>query len=167
MAMTEKDDTKSKALLDFKEHLRGSGLKFSQARLSIFNEVFVMRHHFNASELVEKLKEGRKRVSRGTVYRTLGLLETAGIVRKIYEGERHLHYERVWGVAHYDHLLCESCGKVLKFFKKEIAKAMETVCAESGFEPRTHTIQILGLCSECGKDAHGLKGGTDHRDSRG
>ncbi|MFH1302023.1 MAG: transcriptional repressor [Planctomycetota bacterium] len=69
----------------FREFLATKGKKLTQERELIVAEVFSYHEHFDADQLVERMKmqtTGR-RVSRSTVYRTLGWLEESGLLRKI------------------------------------------------------------------------------------
>ena len=149
--MSKKDKTTEEALQKFSNCLHNKGLNLTQARQIVFDEVFSIHRHFDAHELVEKLHDGANRVARGTIYRTLDLLEKINLIRKTYEGERRLHYEHVYGHSHHDHLLCESCGKIIEFFEQDISDSMKRVCKRNKFKERTHTLQIVGICKECRK----------------
>ena len=68
----------------FEEFLRTKGMRLTAERSLIVSEVFAEHEHFDADQLVERLtqKRDRRRVSRSSVYRTLTLLEEAGLLRK-------------------------------------------------------------------------------------
>ncbi|QDU09484.1 Fur family transcriptional regulator [Gimesia aquarii] len=70
---------------NFREFLAGKGMRLTQERELIVTEVFSSCAYFDADQLVERMaaqKTGR-RVSRSTVYRTLGWLIDAGLLRKM------------------------------------------------------------------------------------
>ncbi|WP_417378809.1 Fur family transcriptional regulator [Gimesia sp.] len=69
----------------FREYLASQGIRLTQEREIIVAEVFSSHEQFDADQLVERMADpgvGR-RVSRSTVYRTIGWLEEAGMLRKV------------------------------------------------------------------------------------
>ncbi|QDT89684.1 Ferric uptake regulation protein [Gimesia algae] len=68
----------------FREYLASQGIRLTEEREIIVAEVFSSDEQFDADQLVERMADqgvGR-RVSRSTVYRTIGWLEKAGMLRK-------------------------------------------------------------------------------------
>ncbi len=133
----------------FEEYLKTKSLNLTRERKLILNEVFSNDGHLEADEIFFRLRRDRKDVSRATVYRTLGLLVDCGLVRKVYLGEDHIHYEHTFGHIHHDHLVCLKCGNVIEFSDKKIEKLQSSVCREKGFEELSHTVQIFGYCKGC------------------
>ena len=86
------------------------GQKLTQERTSLVREIFSTHYHFEADELLFKMKQKSVKISRATVYRTLELLVKSGLVRRVHLGEDHYHYEHVRGDSHHDHLVCTACG---------------------------------------------------------
>ena len=69
----------------FREYLLTKKDRLTRERSIIVEEVFAQHEHFDADDLIARVgrdKSGR-RVSRATVYRTLKLLEEAGLLRKV------------------------------------------------------------------------------------
>ncbi len=79
----------------FLEFLARRGLKLTRQRREVVNEIFSGAGHFEAEELVERLKGNRTRVSRATVYRTLDLLRECQLVEKLDFGTHRSYYEHV------------------------------------------------------------------------
>ncbi|MBC7098633.1 transcriptional repressor [Candidatus Bipolaricaulota bacterium] len=131
----------------FVEFLRQRGFNITGTRRKIVRKVFSMHGHFDASELWEALRD--EKVSIATVYRTLDLLERAGLVRRVSLGEAHAHYEHVLGRNDHGHLVCSRCGKVIEFDSMRIRTLMSQIADENGFELRAATIQGFGLCRAC------------------
>ena len=136
-------------IIKFSQYLRTKGLSLTQERETILNEVFSKEGHFEAEELLFSLRKKKKRVSRATVYRTLDLLVDAGLVGKADMGEKHSHYEHIFGHLHHDHLVCIRCGKVIEFSDKRIERSMEKLCEKGGFEHTSHCFQVFGYCKNC------------------
>lgn len=138
-----------KALSKFKKCLKKDGKFLTYERKVIFDYVFNKQNHFEAEQLVGKLKTGVSRVSRATVYKTLKILEKSGFIREMQENPRHLHYEYVYGKVRHDHLLCESCGKVIEFKDKSIENLQKKICKKYNFIAKECSLQLIGLCRNC------------------
>lgn len=135
----------------FAEFLHRSGLKITQARRQVLEEVFQCHDHFDADDLFLKLKGKQSRVSRATVYRTLGLLVSSKLVRKMNIGAGRSVYEHILGHQHHDHLICLKCGEIFEFHNTRVEELQKKVCEEFNFQMMSHTQQIYGVCKKCRK----------------
>ncbi|HEY0140359.1 MAG TPA: transcriptional repressor [Thermoanaerobaculia bacterium] len=133
----------------FGEFLQQQGLKLTSERTALVREIFATHYHFEADELLFKMKEKAVKISRATVYRTLELLVKSGMVRRVHLGEDHYHYEHVTGNSHHDHLICTTCGSVIEFHDEVLEQRQREICARKKFTPTFHNLQILGVCDAC------------------
>lgn len=133
----------------FQEYLQQQGLKLTAERTALLREIFSIHYHFEADELLFKMKEKAVKISRATVYRTLELLVKSGMVRRVHLGEDHYHYEHVTGNSHHDHLICTTCGGVIEFHDEELERLQMAICEKKKFTPTFHNLQILGVCDPC------------------
>ena len=133
----------------FRRFLLPQGLKLTRERESLLREIFATHYHFEADELLFRLKEKNIKTSRATIYRTLDLLVRSGLVRRVHLGEDHYHYERVTRNSHHDHLICTTCGGVIEFHDPELEARQVEICRSQGFTPTFHNLQILGICDDC------------------
>jgi Fur family transcriptional regulator, ferric uptake regulator len=133
----------------FSDFLRERGLKITSERTALVAEIFAIHYHFDADELLFKLKEKNIKISRATIYRTLELLVKAGLVRRVHLGEDHYHYERITRDTHHDHLVCTTCGAVIEFSDPELQARQREICEKKRFVPTSHNLQILGICDKC------------------
>src|SRR5574337_2093823 len=140
----------------FKEYLESKKLKFTAERQAILDRVFANHNHFEADELLVDLRLNKFKISKATIYRTLSLLVKSGLLREVIFGERHAHYEQVFGHEHHDHLVCNNCGKIIEFVDHRIEKLQDEVCKKNKFEPESHRLQIQGLCEDCIKRDHAM-----------
>ena len=137
------------AIANFQGFLQTQGLKLTSERTALIREIFSIHYHFEADELLFKMKEKSVKISRATVYRTLELLVKSGLVRRVHLGEDHYHYEHVSGDAHHDHLVCTTCGGVIEFLDEPLEKRALQICKKKKFRPTFHNLQILGVCDAC------------------
>src|ERR1041385_3126152 len=94
----------------FHHFLGTQGLRLTRERVALVREIFSTHYHFEADELLLKMKQ--KSV---TISRPLEPLVKSGMVRRVHLGEDHYHYEHVTGNSHHDHLICTTCGSVIEF----------------------------------------------------
>lgn len=140
-------------LLDeFKIILKHNKLKFTSQREIILYTLYNNPQHFTSEDLYLLIKQAHPELSIGiaTVYRTLTLLEDNGIVSSILLGIQGKKYE-IANKPHHDHIICESCNKIVEFENDEIEALQEAIVKENGFKLTNHVMQLYGICAECQK----------------
>ncbi|QDT42127.1 Ferric uptake regulation protein [Gimesia alba] len=137
----------------FREYLATKGMRLTQERELIVTEVFSSHEHFDADQLVDRMsaqKTGR-RVSRSTVYRTLGWLEDAGLLRKVARTNDRDVYEHDYGYPQHDHFICKSCGELFEFQNDDIAEILQKLADQINFRMNEHRLEVYGICDECSR----------------
>lgn len=137
------------AVEKFKGFLESEGLKFTQERQMVLEEILATRQHFEAEALLIRLRQRNKRVSRATIYRTLTLLVQSKLVNELIFGDRHTSYECVHSRKRHDHLICVSCGRIIEFSRPAIEALRDRICEEYRFQPVAIKLEITGYCAEC------------------
>ncbi len=133
----------------FVDFLKKKEARITQARKIVLTQVFSRHDHFCADDLAAELSSGMNHVSRGTVYRTLALMEEAGLVRVIRDADVHAHYEHTFNHPHHEHMVCDKCGQFIEFSDEGIMDLIDKACKELNFEERTHRIVVFGTCAQC------------------
>ena len=135
----------------FEEYLQSRGKRLTEQRRILIDFIFKRHEHFDADELISALaaESSQRRVSRPTVYRTLGELVEAGLLRIIMENEGRAVYDHDYGYPAHDHLHCGDCGKLIEFHSEELARIRDAVAAEHGFRVASHRLIVEGTCKEC------------------
>ena len=133
----------------FQAYLKRHGLKFTPERRDLFDEIFKRHEHFEADELLFRMKQRGRKISRATIYRGLELLIAAGVVGRVRVGDEGFLYERLHAGEHHDHMICLGCGKIIEFFEPKIEELQDRVCAKAGFRAVTHSHHIRGFCRDC------------------
>ncbi|HUJ74974.1 MAG TPA: transcriptional repressor [bacterium] len=138
----------------FVEFLGTKKLKLTRQREVVLREVFGGFGHFEAEEVVERLKAKRSRVSRATVYRTLELLQECQLVEKVNFGTARSFYEHVHLGEHHDHMICTRCNVVIEFYDRRLEALQDEICRKHGIHLRSHSMRLFGECQVCrlGKD---------------
>ncbi len=135
----------------FAKLLEAKGLKYTQERQKLLEEVLEMRRHFDADSLYETIKKKGVRISRDTVYRTMPLLLECGVIQKSVGDGRREYFERTGIKGHHDHMVCIQCGAVIEFKSDEIEALQEKVCDDLGFKLIFHDHRLFGYCRLCGE----------------
>ena len=134
----------------FEEYLQSRGKRVTQQRRILVEQVFSRHEHFDADDLIDEFarRQGRRRVSRPTVYRTLAELVDAGLLRKMNLGGRAV-YEHDYGYPQHDHLHCQSCNKLIEFRSDDLVRIRDAVARENQFRVNGHRLIITGICRDC------------------
>lgn len=133
----------------FREFLSSKGLRMTRERELIVEEIYSSHEHFDADQLERRL--ARKRVSRSSVYRTLALLNEAGLIRKVARQDDREIYEHDYGYPQHDHLICKRCGKLIEFHNEDISELLDDIARKHGFRMEAHRLEVSGLCNDCAR----------------
>ena len=87
-------------------------------------------------------------VGLATIYRTLGALTEAGVLRTFPGREGEVAY-RLCEPGHHHHLICEECGRIVEIPSCEVEEWASGVAQRRGFTATRHQADIFGLCSDC------------------
>lgn len=154
----------------FRRYLHARRLKFTPERARILDAVLRREGLFSAEQVVAELARPGHDVSRATVYRTLGHLQDAGILKQVFFDNRQSFYEVVAGRQMHDYLICVATGRVVEFSSDKLRQLRDEICREHGFEPLSHRFQIFGISPEgrsqgrrAAQHAHPPRGGSAHR----
>lgn len=137
----------------FREYLATQGMRLTQERATIVEEVFASHEHFDADQLVLRLSQRTdgRRVSRSTVYRALTWLENAGLLRKVARNNDRDVYELDYGYPEHDHLICKRCGEMIEFYNPNLSQIIDEVGRAHGFRVEGHRLEVKGICSTCSR----------------
>lgn len=137
----------------FRRYFRNGGLPFTGQRRRILEEVCRSASHFDAEDLYGRIRRRKLSASRATLYRTLGHLERAGVLRRIDIGGDHVHYEFV-GKDHHEHLVCTRCGRVVEIHDPDLESRVAALLSAHGFSSDRHAMQVFGECGACREAEH-------------
>jgi Fur family ferric uptake transcriptional regulator len=132
----------------FSRYLVHHRLKRSEQREVILDTFLRSQRHLSVDDLLQLVQKRRADVGRTTVYRTLKLLQAAGLAQELaLQGQTR--FERDYKRKHHDHFICNSCGEIIEFSNAEIERIQDEIAAELGFVIQGHRHQIYGLCRRC------------------
>lgn len=124
------------------------GLKRSDQREAIVDVFLRSNSHLSVDDLLSLARKKRPEVGRTTVYRTLKLLQAAGLAQELQlKGETR--FERDYKREHHDHFICKTCSEIFEFHSDEIERIQDQVASDIGFVIDGHRHQIFGYCKDC------------------
>lgn len=135
----------------FRRYLRSQNLKYTPERADILNAIIERDDIFEVDELLMEMRSAGHRVSKATIYRTIKLLEEAGIITHALLDSRQAHYRLIYGKQPCDYLICMKTGRYIEFSSGELVAIRERICREHGWDPVAHRMQIYGISPE-GRD---------------
>lgn len=116
----------------------------TEQRRTIADVLETARDHPDVEELHARAAARDPRISIATVYRTVKLLEEAGILEKVDFGDGRARYEDAER-DHHDHLIDLSTGKVIEFYDPEIEALQEKIAERLGYRLKFHRMELFGV----------------------
>lgn len=117
------------------------GLKMTGQRRTIARVLGESHDHPDVELLYQRAVKVDAKISIATVYRTVKLLQEAGIIEKHDFGDGRARYEEM-SDEHHDHLIDLKSGKVLEFTNEEIEKLQERIAKEHGYKLVDHRLEL-------------------------
>ena len=139
----------SELLEQFRRYLREHSLPVTSQREQVAQVVFESSGHLSVEDIEQQLRERGLRIGKATVYRTIDLLASSGMITERDFGEGFRRYERLSGHPHHEHLICVRCGKVVEFRNERLERLKALIAEEYGFQHHHHRLDIYGLCRDC------------------
>ena len=90
-----------------------------------------------------------------SAYRYIGLLEEAGVVRRVVSGDDYARYELAEDLTqHHHHFICSNCGAIEDFtlppdLEQAVERALTRAARRRRFLGSHHQLDLLGVCSAC------------------
>lgn len=101
------------------------------------------------SEILRKLASRKVALDKVTVYRKLGLLLSLGVIQEVLLSGEKKYYELTG--KHHHHLVCLACDRVTDWMPDEaVLRREERHLEKSGFRVEYHSLELFGLCKQCG-----------------
>ena len=123
--------------------LKSEGLRYTDQRQAIWDEIRNSNEHRDAEDIYLKLKERNVKVSRATVYRTIDVLVKNRLVRKMDVGDGRSLYEPRLDNEHHDHMICLDTGDIIEFYNKELEDLQDTIAKKHGYKVVRHVHQLF------------------------
>lgn len=132
----------------FRRQLKRVGQKYTPERARILDAVVAMHGPFQADQIIATLRTSASRaaamassaaspavrVSKATVYRTLKLLQDAGVIQQVLLGAEQAHYQLAFGTRATGLLVRSDTNEIIEFDAPELAEIQRRVCESKGLK---------------------------------
>lgn len=136
------------------DYLHSTGRRCTPERFMVLAGVEAMKGHFSAEELLARMQDEGKVISRGTVYTNLKLLQDCGLVQSVLMESGLRRYQ--WTGTPHHHLMCCQCGKIKDVKDPELDEILRSR-RYSAFTPTSFSVSVSGICSACARKARKSK----------
>lgn len=123
------------------------GMRMTDQRRIIARVLGAAKDHPDVEELHRRAVAVDANISIATVYRTVRLLEEAGIVQRHDFLDGRSRYEEA-KEDHHAHLIDMNTGQVVEFVDEEIERLQETIARRLGYDLVGHRLELYGVKRE-------------------
>jgi len=129
------------------EALRSRGYRVTPQRQLVLEAVAELGHA-TPEEIAACVQQTAKGVNISTIYRTLELLDSLGLVTHTHLNHGAPTYHLASDANHV-HLVCQDCGKVDEASPDTIRPLVSALDASRGFETNVTHLTVFGRCEDC------------------
>jgi Fur family ferric uptake transcriptional regulator len=119
-------------------------MRMTEQRRVIARVLGQAQDHPDVEELYRRASKIDDKISISTVYRTVRLLEDAGIIERHDFREGRARYEQM-PEEHHDHLINLRTGEVTEFRSEEIERLQEAVARKLGYRLVDHRLELYAV----------------------
>jgi len=124
------------------EKCLNNGIRMTSQRQIILGVIEGSEDHPDVDQLYRRAVEEDRTISIATVYRTVKLLEEAGVIDRLEFGDGRARYEE--SGEHHEHLVDIETGEVIEFYHAELEALKEQIAREMGYELVDHRLELFG-----------------------
>lgn len=124
-----------------------AGLRLTTPRTVIFNALKEAEAPLTTAELIRHCPE----VDKVSVYRTVALFTSLGIITTVTHGWKHSYELASPFLPHHHHMLCQKCGAVIELQSASIEAVVNDLSRQHSFTPTGHHFEVVGVCGECAR----------------
>jgi len=138
------------ALSRAREAFESHGLRLTDLRRAVFEEIAGSHHSIGAYEILERLAVKGTRLAPISVYRAIDALIDVGVVHRLESKNAYFACHNAHGAGE-EHLVmsCERCGMVAEVTGDGVFEAIDRAAGDAGFKPRLRVVEVAGLCGHC------------------
>ena len=130
------------------ERLRRRGVRVTPQRVIVLEALAAHSGHIAADEILQWAAARYPAINLATIYRTLDLLISIGLVAQSDFGSGVGYFELV-GEAPHHHLVCEHCHAVMEIDDEALRPMHENILRDYGFLTNTRHLALFGSCRAC------------------
>ncbi len=117
-------------------------IRMTSQRQIIIQVIEESDDHPDVDQLYLRSVELDNTISIATVYRTVKLLEEAGLIERLEFGDGRSRYEEAG--EHHEHLVDIETGEVHEFYNEELETLKAEIAREMGYDLIDHRLELYG-----------------------
>ena len=117
-------------------------IRMTSQRQIIIQVIEESDDHPDVDQLYLRSVELDNTISIATVYRTVKLLEEAGLIERLEFGDGRSRYEEAG--EHHEHLVDIETGDVHEFYNEELETLKAEIALEMGYDLIDHRLELYG-----------------------
>ncbi len=135
--------------MDLQDKLNQKGLRLTKPRQVVMTILERATVPLSPQAIHQHAIENQADIGLVSVYRTLELLTTMGLVRRVH-GQDSCEGYVLASPGHHHHLVCRTCDRAVEFTGTDnLIPLLEQLQHETGFTVDEHLLQLYGLCPDC------------------
>jgi len=120
------------------------GLKMTDQRRVISRVLSEATDHPDVEQVYRRAVDIDNKISIATVYRTVRLLEDAGVIDRLDFGDGRARFEEAKD-EHHHHLIDVQSGAVIEFQSDELEVLKDRIAHDLGFQLMGHRLELYGV----------------------
>ena len=124
------------------ERCLAKNIRITSQRQLIIQVIEESDDHPDVDQLYLRSVELDNTISIATVYRTVKLLEEAGLIERLEFGDGRSRYEDAG--EHHEHLVDVETGEVHEFYNEELETLKSEIARAMGFDLIDHKLELYG-----------------------
>ena len=121
--------------------------RMTNQRLEIISYLQSTKEHPTAERIYFEVRKKLPKISRGTIYRNLEVLEQKNLVKRFNFGESKDRFDAERSDHH--HFFCQRCHRVIEVILPDAYQLKERVESSEQAKVENYAIMFKGKCSVC------------------
>lgn len=135
------------SLDDIRKKFRDNNLKSTPQRTAIYQALVHSTAHPTAEDLFAQVSPTFPMLSVNTVYYTLGVLRTAGLIQEVNIGHDRARFDA--NLSPHHHLICVGCHTIVDVMDPHLNRLSSPSGIPKDFEITSHQVAFRGYCGTC------------------
>lgn len=124
------------------------GSRITPSRRAVIDVLTSSCCALDATQIYMNARQKHTKLGLMTVYRTLEILEEAGLIQRVHQpGGCHMYFAAPSGHQHL--LLCTGCGRVEFFSGDDLEPLFNNIGTGRSYDIKDHWLQLFGVCKQC------------------
>ncbi|WP_066499741.1 Fur family transcriptional regulator [Abyssisolibacter fermentans] len=134
---------------DIKEIFKEIGIKYTKNRENIYSFLLRENRPIDAKYLFFKLNEEQGNIDLSTIYRSLEVFVTKGLITKFYSNLEQKNIYEIKQKGHKHYLICTKCKKIKPIDYCPLKEYEQYLSEDTNYVITSHNLVIYGICPRC------------------